>query len=170
MLTAGDEFGRTQSGNNNAYAQDNLVTWLDWSNPDEDLLAFSRDLTAFRRNHPCLTRNRFLSGGSAGGSLPDVVWLRADGAAMTLADWESPEARSLGMALFDAPTADRVVVWINGAATPVTVRSPAAAAGRHWRAALTSASGVELDGTQATLPPRSVTCLEERPIAPGPRS
>lgn len=160
MLTAGDEFGRTQDGNNNAYAQDNATAWLDWVGLDKDLLAFAGRLAAFRRDHACLTRDRFLSGAAEGDAPPDVAWLRADGGTMTLADWEAPDARVLGMALFDAPSADRVLVWVNGSATPVTARAPAPGAGQRWRIGLASADAAALRGIDCTLPPRSVTFLE----------
>ena len=62
MLLGGDEIGRTQQGNNNAYCQDNEITWFDWSAPDQDLLAFTRQLVAFRKAHPVFRRSRFLAG------------------------------------------------------------------------------------------------------------
>ena len=65
MLTAGDEFGRTQGGNNNAYAQDNAITWLDWDGRDRDLEAFAAALAAFRRAHPALADPAFLTGDAA---------------------------------------------------------------------------------------------------------
>ena len=62
MLLGGDEMGRTQQGNNNAYCQDNEITWFDWSAVDEDLLAFTRQLIALRQAHPVFRRRRFLAG------------------------------------------------------------------------------------------------------------
>src|SRR6202034_804956 len=66
MLLGGDELGRTQNGNNNAYCQDNEITWFDWANADQDLLDFTKRLIAFRRAHPVFRRRRFLAG--AGGA------------------------------------------------------------------------------------------------------
>ena len=65
MLLGGDEMGRTQQGNNNAYCQDNEIAWFDWSKPDAELLAFTRRLIAFRRAHPVFRRRRFLAGAEA---------------------------------------------------------------------------------------------------------
>ena len=65
LLLGGDEIGRTQHGNNNAYCQDNEITWLDWANADHDLLAFTRRLIALRRAHPVFRRRRFLRGAEA---------------------------------------------------------------------------------------------------------
>ena len=92
MLTAGDEFGRTQGGNNNAYAQDNEITWLDWEDRGKGLEAFVAELAALREKFAVLRQTRFLGDG-------DVQWLREDGRPMTAADWEDPERRSLTMVL-----------------------------------------------------------------------
>ena len=102
MLVAGDEIGRTQHGNNNAYCQDNEISWIDWTpTPQRSALRdFVQRLIALRRAHPSLRRRRFLSGrGIADGALKDVLWLRPDGQEMTQTDWEQPHARSLGMLL-----------------------------------------------------------------------
>ena len=82
MLTAGDEFGRTQSGNNNAYAQDNETSWLDWGGRDRELEAFVADLAATRADHPAI---------GAPGLRHDAQWLTLDGAPMTPAEWERPD-------------------------------------------------------------------------------
>jgi glycogen operon protein len=104
MLLAGDERHRTQHGNNNAYAQDNEISWIDWSaSPDrDDLEAFTARCTRLRREHPVFRRRRFLRGLPAGddpAALPDVVWLRPDGREMTQTDWGTAFARSLVMFL-----------------------------------------------------------------------
>ena len=76
MLTAGDEFGRTQQGNNNAYAQDNEITWLDWEKADSGLADFTARLSGIRKAHPSLSDDRFLTGKPVDGMpLPDVAWL-----------------------------------------------------------------------------------------------
>src|SRR5205085_862694 len=79
MLLGGDELGRTQQGNNNAYCQDNATTWIDWSAVDTDLLTFTRDLVRFRSSHPVFKRRRFLSGAEA----PELGWYTPSGTAMT---------------------------------------------------------------------------------------
>ena len=89
MLLAGDELGRSQRGNNNAYAQDNEISWVDWEDVDEDLHEFTRRLIALRRDQRVLQRRRFLTGAPVNGDeLPDVAWFTADGHEMTSEDWD----------------------------------------------------------------------------------
>jgi isoamylase len=95
MLLAGDELGRTQKGNNNAYCQDNDLSWVDWSAIDESLLAFTRWMIAFRRDHPVFRRRRFFQGQPIRGTL-DIGWFKPDGKSMTDEDWDVGYARSLG--------------------------------------------------------------------------
>jgi isoamylase len=97
MLLAGDELGRTQLGNNNAYCQDNQLTWIDWSRLENDgFTGFVRRLIALRRNHIVFRRHRFFRGESIPGtSTKDIVWLRPDGAEMTDGDWGDPARRSI---------------------------------------------------------------------------
>lgn len=95
MLTAGDEFGRNQGGNNNAYAQDNAITWIDWAERDAALLAHAQALAAVRSRFGEAFRPEFLTGEAGAGGLPDVEWLRPDGAAMTPGDWEAEDAGRL---------------------------------------------------------------------------
>ena len=89
MLLGGDEFGRTQQGNNNAYCQDSEISWFDWSALDEDLCSFTAELIALRKAHPVLRRRRFLTGTETNGDLPDLAWFRPDGERMADADWGS---------------------------------------------------------------------------------
>jgi glycogen operon protein len=102
MLLGGDEISRTQQGNNNAYAQDNEISWFDW-NLDEakqELLDFTRRLSAFRHKHPGLRRSNFLHGRAIrGNEIKDVTWLRADGAEMTDADWAATWLKCFGLRL-----------------------------------------------------------------------
>ncbi|MBO0714702.1 MAG: glycogen debranching protein GlgX, partial [Acidimicrobiales bacterium] len=98
MLQSGDELGRTQGGNNNAYCQDNEVSWLDWEHPDHSLLEFTRQLLQIFHANPVLRRREFFRGRPAGAEgIKDVAWLRADGDEMTEADWAAPENRILAM-------------------------------------------------------------------------
>ncbi|MEV7280957.1 glycogen debranching protein GlgX [Streptomyces sp. NPDC093111] len=96
MLVAGDEMGRTQGGNNNAYCQDNEIGWLDWSLPDDpgraQLLTLTRRLLDLRHRHPVLRRRAFFSGRRAADGLRDLAWFTADGTEMTEADWYAPSA------------------------------------------------------------------------------
>ncbi|HET9076149.1 MAG TPA: glycogen debranching protein GlgX [Acidimicrobiales bacterium] len=104
MLLGGDEFGRTQHGNNNAYCQDSELSWYDWENQDLELLDWTRALIALRRDHPVFRRRRFFQGhplrrGPAADRLPDIAWFRPDGDEMTDADWNVGYAKSLGVFL-----------------------------------------------------------------------
>ncbi len=102
MLTAGDEIARTQGGNNNAYCQDNPISWVDWT-PDETktrLLAFVRRVVELRRAHPAFRRRHFFEGRSlTGKDDKDIAWLKPDGSEMTEQEWNNDFARSLGVYL-----------------------------------------------------------------------
>jgi glycogen operon protein len=103
MLLAGDEFGRTQKGNNNAYCQDNQISWLDWDTIDNDgwqLLKFVRELIRLRREHIVFHRNRFFHGDLIPGTeLCDITWLRADGSPVSESDWRDPNGHFLSFLL-----------------------------------------------------------------------
>jgi glycogen operon protein len=102
MLLAGDELGHTQLGNNNAYCQDNAISWLNWDPDkiDHGLLAFVRRLIALRRDHPVLRRRSFFQGRRIkGAGIKDIVWLQPDGREMTDQEWNQQFARSLGVLL-----------------------------------------------------------------------
>ncbi len=88
MLLAGDELGRTQQGNNNAYCQENELTWIDWDNQDEDLFGFVRGLIRLRAEHPVFRRRRFFDG-------EGIAWFTPAGEQMTGKDWENGFAKSL---------------------------------------------------------------------------
>src|SRR5438477_3027101 len=102
MLLGGDEFGRTQNGNNNAYCQDNDVSWLDWEKRDEKkaLFEFTRQLIQLRHEHPVFRRPKFFQGRRIRGSeIKDVMWFNPGGNEMSEKDWSLPFARCLGMML-----------------------------------------------------------------------
>jgi isoamylase len=103
MLLAGDELGRSQQGNNNAYCQDNELTWQDWSalQNESELLAFVKNLIAIRSNYPLLHRDRFVHGEAQfePSGFSDIQWLRADGQSMQDEDWHQPQYNFLAMLL-----------------------------------------------------------------------
>ena len=110
MLTAGDEIGRTQGGNNNAYSQDNPISWVDWTLDDEKaaLLAFTRRMIALRRAHPVFRRRDFFQGRAIyGGEVSDIHWFKPDGTEMTQQDWEHEYARALGVLLIGEALQER---------------------------------------------------------------
>lgn len=156
MLQQGDEMGRTQQGNNNAYAQDNAITWVDWARADTDLIDYVAALVALRRAHPALHQDHFLTGHERHGSR-DVVWLHPEGREMTTHDWETSPADVLGMQL--TVEADRILVWFNRAAEPVVARLPDES--NAWGVLLSSNRMNPSDpgAGRIGLPPRSVTVL-----------
>jgi glycogen operon protein len=99
MISHGDELGRTQKGNNNAYCQDNDISWLQWKGDDseKELLEFARKVFAITRTNPLFRRRRFFAGGPISGGVKDVSWIRPDGGEMTLEDWGNPKNHILGM-------------------------------------------------------------------------
>jgi glycogen operon protein len=102
MICGGDEIGRTQRGNNNAYCQDNDISWYDWELDDERkaLLELTKRLIALRRDHPALHRARFFEGRCIRGTeVRDIMWYRHDGAEMSDDDWNNPVTASVGLFL-----------------------------------------------------------------------
>jgi glycogen operon protein len=100
MITAGDEMGRTQGGNNNAYCQDNSTSWVNWrlSPTDREMLDFTREVFRIARGLPMLRRRKYFSGrGVETSRIKDVTWLRFDGRELQVEDWTSVKTQSLGM-------------------------------------------------------------------------
>ena len=139
MLTMGDECGRSQGGNNNAYSQDNAVSWLDWTTADSALIDFTARLLRARRECPALTGVLPLTGLDVDASLiPDVTWQRPDGRPLMPGDWQHPDHRTLIAALY-AP-GSRALVVLHAGQSPIEVTLPAARAGQTWRCVLDSAA------------------------------
>lgn len=144
MLLAGDEFGRTQHGNNNAYCQDNELSWVDWSLDDEgrELLAFCQHLIALRRSYPILRRQRFLVGHyNEELDVKDVTWLAPDGSEMTEEHWHDEEARCMGMLMDGRAQPSGVkrsgadatlLLLLNAGHQPCEFQLPEVHGGRHW--------------------------------------
>jgi isoamylase len=100
MLLAGDELGRTQQGNNNAYCQDNEVSWFDWDHVDDGLLEFTRRVIHIQAEHPVFRRRRWFKGRPLrGAGVSDIAWFRPDGAEMSEQDWEQCHAESFAVFL-----------------------------------------------------------------------
>ena len=166
MLTAGDEFGRTQGGNNNAYAQDNETIWLDWAKADETLAEFAAGLARFRRDNALLGENRFLTGRAQdGAACADAQWLRADGAAMADNDW----AHADFVALTRAPARGagaRLHLAFNRCEAAVDMTLPTPRAGMRWSLAIDSDAGFvghrTIDGDRFNVGARSVVALVEQ--------
>ncbi len=135
MLQAGDEFGRTQHGNNNAYCQDNGISWIDWQlcGVNQDLFQFVRLLTKLRREHAELRRETFLKGTASRTGFKDVSWLHMRDGEMTQNDWQDGNLRTLGILLANrSSTAHRLLFLLNAGDEPVEFGVPAAAANAPW--------------------------------------
>ena len=182
MLVSGDELSRTQGGNNNAYCQDNEISWLDWTMTDEKtaLLGFVRRLIALRRSHPTFRRRDFFAGRPLhGGGLTDLLWLKADGLEMSDAEWDHEHARCLGMYLSGSAISDigrhgrsivddDFLVVFNAGRDDVAFHMPAIE-GEPWRALIDTreASGVAAErtldgGSSYPLMGRSLVVLTRR--------
>jgi isoamylase len=116
MLVAGDELGKTQRGNNNAYCQDNELSWINWHNADNDLLSFTQKLTHFQHAHPVFCRRRWFKGRPIQGSgVEDIAWFLPDGNSMSEENWNHDFAKSLGIFLngkaipSDGPKGERFI-------------------------------------------------------------
>ena len=129
MLTAGDEFGRTQRGNNNAYCHDSELTWLSWDRQEwqEDLLAVVKTLTRLRRENPALRPVRFGRFGETTPSASQMDWYNKAGETMSIEDWDSPEQRTLQYLAASTPEFEefnRILLVVHGLDTEVTVTLP----------------------------------------------
>jgi glycogen operon protein len=165
MLLAGDEVARTQKGNNNAYCQDNEVSWVDWDLDERAraLHAFTRRLVALRRAHPIFRRATFLTGMQQEDSgAPDVWWFRPDGRAMTRRDWDRGDASAVGAFLNGAEMMaetregepvvdDSFIVLFNAWRDALTFRLPPARFGRRWSLELSTAHPELEAGTWETV-------------------
>jgi glycogen operon protein len=138
MLTAGDERGRTQRGNNNAYVQDNETSWVDWR-PDDawlDVYDLAKTALRLRREHPALRQRHFFEGSPAlEGGAKDLAWLHPDGREMAAADWADDALRVVGMFVSGDPLRSpgprgeqqrdaSFMLWLNSGADPVSIRLP----------------------------------------------
>ncbi|HZU40939.1 MAG TPA: glycogen debranching protein GlgX [Solirubrobacteraceae bacterium] len=159
MLLGGDEFGRSQGGNNNAWCQDNEISWFDWESADHELQEFARRVIALRQSEPVFRRRDFFVGDEVSGSgLPDVVWLRPDGEEMTQEDWERGDAHALGVFLNgqEIATQDRdghpirgssFLIFFNAHYEPITFTIPREELGERW--ALELSTDPDRDGAAA---------------------
>jgi glycogen operon protein len=141
MILGGDEIGRTQQGNNNAYAQDNEISWFDWESADEELRAFTEKLIRLRRSNLALRPEWYRQAPEVGGD--DMVRIvRADGEPFEDEDWDDPEARSIAFELRHDGT-DSFLVLLNAAANGVEFTLPQPDRGQ-WALELSSDPELEL--------------------------
>jgi len=148
MMLGGDEFGRTQHGNNNGYAQDNEVSWFDWEAMDDGLRAFVARVIRFRKDHPAFQRRRWFHGRNVRGTgVSDIGWFKPDGQPMTEADWQEGRARTIGVFLNGKAIAtpddrgepvvdDSFYILFNAHYEPLTFRLPTNQWGDRWKKVL----------------------------------
>ena len=181
MLWAGDEFARTQQGNNNAYCQDNPLGWVDWERARERIaqLDFARSLIAFRQAHVLFRRSRFFEGRDFSlDQIKDITWLRPDGKEMTEVDWQTDYIRALGLLLDGKdlrevdergrPLTDSVFLMLLSAhQAPLYFLLPALPTPGAWHARLDTTSGwISLTGPSPQVrPPGSTYLLADRALA-----
>ncbi len=179
MLVAGDETGRTQAGNNNAWCQDNEISWLDW-NLDErrrELLEFTRRLIQIFNAHPVLRRRKFFQGRPVrGAEIKDISWLRPDGREMTNEDWRNDQARSLAVLLAgDAIdemdergrriTDDTLLLLLNANHRGVSFTLPTPLRGAGWEQLLDTREGVGFRKSRRVVRGGGTYRLEARSLA-----
>jgi glycogen operon protein len=180
MLLAGDELGRTQGGNNNAYCQDNEISWIDWTHVDQDLLGYVIGLVRLRRDHPVLRRRRFFQGRAIHGSqVEDIEWFTPGGEVMSDAGWNVSTTRSLMVFLNgqgitepgrrgEKAVDDSFVLCIHAGAEPLTFTIPDARWGEAWTVEIDTRDwSVEGDravrpGTPLELEGRSLVLLRSQ--------
>ena len=173
MLLGGDEFGRTQRGNNNAYCQDNPISWFDWTVTDNPLTEFTRTVIALRRAHPVFRRRRFLTGVQTA----ELQWCTPAGTQMTEADWRTPYARSVALYLDGADLPDQstdgvplvdddFLLLVNAWWQPLDFTVPTTRPGQTWRPVLDTyeSAGTPLPADfgvddQVVVRPRSLVLL-----------
>jgi glycogen operon protein len=182
MLSHGDEYGRTQRGNNNAYCQDNELSWVEWPEDGGELLEFTRAMVWLRRDHPVFRRRRFFHGRPVQGTydeLSDIAWFTPQGEEMTQRDWTSSQAGALtvflnGNAISEPGSRgeriadDSFLLMFNASPKPLEFVVPVDH-GRQWQLVVDTAvpegvtpgTGMKIEaGGRLTLPDRSMTVLQ----------
>ncbi len=181
MILHGDEIGRTQQGNNNVYCQDNELSWVDWDDMDEELLAFTSKVLELRAEHQVFRRRRFFTGHAIDGGLPDIAWLSPDGTPMGADDWDQASVRPLTVFLNgDGITEpglrgeeivdDSFLLLLNPGHEDVEMTLPDGPYGDQWQLVLDTTAPVDASareddtkpdqaGTTRQLPARSVVVM-----------
>jgi isoamylase len=182
MISHGDELGRTQGGNNNAYCQDNPISWIDWAEADETLLEFARKLTAFRHRHQVFQRRRFFTGlpvtaRGGGDPLPDLEWFTPDGRQMTGDDWGNDFGRAVALFVNGEGIRERgqygqrhvdssFLLFFNAHDAPIEFATPPAEYGEKWEKVIETAEpspdrpSVVEAGNRLWVPDRSLIVLD----------
>lgn len=184
MLVAGDEFGRTQQGNNNAYCQDNEISWLNWAAADKHLLAFTQQLIDIRHRHPVFRRRRWFMGRPLhGAGVEDIAWLLPDGTEMTDDHWQHDFAKSLMIFMNgkgiptpsykgDKIIDDSFLLLFNASAGPVDFKIPKENYGHSWQQVINTTLAQQAadrpaltPGQEVHVPGHCIIVLRELPAA-----
>ncbi|MET8152324.1 glycogen debranching protein GlgX [Actinoplanes sp. NPDC049668] len=182
MISHGDELGRSQLGNNNAYCQDNEISWIDWENADRTLLEFTCKLTAFRHRHQVFQRRRFFTGlpvtaRGGGDPLPDLEWFTPDGRQMAGDDWGNDFGRAVALFVNGEGIRERgqygqrhvdssFLLFFNAHDAPIEFRTPPAEYGEKWERVIETAEpspdrpSIVESGTAILVPDRSLVVLD----------
>jgi len=181
MLVAGDELGRTQQGNNNAYCQDNEISWINWQNADRNMLHFTQKLTHFQNAHPVFCRRRWFKGRPIQGSgVEDIAWFLPNGSSMTEENWREDFAKTLGVFLngkalkAEGPRGEHLIdnsfyIVFNAYDNELPYVLPSEEFGTAWTKVIDTHEGfIDEEGNQnflpgeiITVPGRSVIVLKE---------
>jgi isoamylase len=173
MLVAGDEFGRTQQGNNNAYCQDNEISWLNWAEADHNLLAFTQKVIQLRKEHPVFRRRKWFQGQPVKGKgLEDITWFLPEGTEMEDENWNHDFARSLGVFLNGhglhhvGPKGEKIIddnfyVIFNAHHEPLEYIIPEKLSDKHWEKILDTS---EEESTEQTLAPGECILVQGRSV------
>jgi glycogen operon protein len=147
MLLGGDELGRTQHGNNNAYCQDNEISWIDWTNIDEDIHEFVKEMIRIRSACTAFRRENFFTGQTlADGPIKDITWWSPNGHEMTHQDWHIPHAKCLGFHVAssrDGVCGERLMVMMNAHHGPIRFHLPPSPFGKYWRRVIDTAFALD---------------------------
>lgn len=181
MLVSGDEAGRTQQGNNNAYCQDNEISWFDWKNADQDLLAFTKKIIQLRKSHPVFCRTRWFKGeGIKDKAVKDIAWFLPEGTEMTEENWSHDFAKSLAVFLNgkeinphshnnETLIDDSFYIIFNAHSEPITFVVPGDAYEMDWVKTIDTAHGrndtddkVYKGNMDITVEGRSVIVLQQK--------
>jgi glycogen operon protein len=170
MILGGDEMGRTQRGNNNAYCQDNELSWHDWAHRDEALIEFTARVIALRRNHGAFQRRKWPPYRQSRRSLAGIAWFNRDGHEMTSADWDNAETRSFAVYLDDrasgavpAGPTDRFYLLFNASLEPQVFHLPSTRWGGEWHAAIDTDAPTGVPDADVPRPARSQ--IERPPLS-----
>jgi glycogen operon protein len=174
MLLAGDESGNTQFGNNNAYCQDNEISWIDWNAEDKELMEFTAQLIQFRKCHPVFARKQWFKGRPVRArGLADIGWFLPDGTEMTEEDWKNGYAKSLGIFLFGGGlntvdqegrpiVDDSFYILFNAHGGALDFKLPVSKYGKTWKKVWDTACPEDGNGTEYA--PDGVYSAEDRSI------